>query len=419
MGFELLAPALSIGGSLVSGFMGGGDQESSQSQQRDPWGPQGDALRRLFAGAEGVYDQQKGTPFYQGSLYAPWTANQQAGAGALATAGKNATGYSPGILSAGYGALSGLPGMMATGQNLSGGVPIQTGAGNALAGNTQTALDFGNAGFGGALAALRGNTAGNLVANAGQFVNNDLVNGQIDAAGRDIARNLGEDILPGLNLQASLSGNVNSSRAGAAEAIARRGAEDRLGDISSGIRSNAYATGLQMANQQTQQNISGGLGLGNGGIATANAGVGGQQANNSALFGNAGVMGQGAGILGQGSSLGAGLLSLGNQFGAQGAGMLSASGEAEQANQQKMLDELFAKWQGGQNQPWAPLNNWSNILQKQNWGGTSTGTSTAPGDDPFSTALGTFGMLAGSTNKGGKAFDSGSLSGAIAGLFNK
>ena len=419
MGTELIAPALSIGGSLVSGLMGGGDQESTQTQQRDPWGPQGEALRRLFAGAEGVYDQQKATPFYQGALYSPWTARQEAGANALANNGTTIGGMAPTILGAGMAGLNGLPASLNTGRALANGVPIQTGAGMAAGNYTPTALNVGNAGFNSALQGLQANNPQTLAANAGTLINNGVLSGQIDAATRDIARNLGEDVLPSLNLQASLGGNTNSSRAGAAEAIARRGAEDRAGDIAASMRGNAYSTGLQVANQQVGQQIAGGTSLGNSGIAAANMGVGAQQAVNNAMFGNAGVMGAGAGILNSGTSLGAGLLNLGNQFGAQGAGQLSAAGEAQQQNSQKLLDELFQKWQGQQAQPWMPLNNWSKILQAQNWGGTSVGTSTTPGDDPFSTALGTFGMLAGSSNKDGKPFDGGSIAGSLSNVISK
>lgn len=68
------------------------------------------------------------------------------------------------------------------------------------------------------------------VAAAGQYMNNALINGQIDAVNRDVARNLNENTLPTLNMQASAGGNLNSSRAGAAEAVATRAASDQMAD---------------------------------------------------------------------------------------------------------------------------------------------------------------------------------------------
>jgi hypothetical protein len=410
-----LPSLISVGGGILSGLMGGGDETTTTTQTRAPWAPQDDAIQHLFRSATDLFNRQNGAPFFGGALYAPWTALQQQGADALAANGARVGGMAPGVLGTGMAGLSGLPASQAAGMSLANGVPIQTGASTAAAGYTPTALNVGSAGFGTALRGLQQNTPQALAASAGSLINNGVLSGQIDASLRDIQRSLGEDILPGLNLQASLGGNINSSRAGSAEAIARRGAQDRAGDIAAGLRGNAYATGLGIANQQIGQQIAGGTALGNSGIAAANMGVGAQQAGNNALFGNAGVMSQGAGILNQGASLGAGLLNLGNQLGAQGAGQLSAAGEAQQANNQRLLDEAFQRWQGQQSHAWTPLNNYSRLVQAVNWGGTSAGQQTVPGDDPFSTGLGTFALLGGSSNRNGRPFDGGSLAGSLAG----
>jgi hypothetical protein len=69
------------------------------------------------------------------------------------------------------------------------------------------------------------------IAAAGQYADNPYLDGQIDAASRDVTRNLYENQLPGLNEAATDSGNMNSSRAGVAEGIMKRGAADQIGDI--------------------------------------------------------------------------------------------------------------------------------------------------------------------------------------------
>lgn len=81
--------------------------------------------------------------------------------------------------------------------------------------------------------------------------------GLIDAAIRDTTRQLTEETLPGIQRDITATGNRNSSRAGAAEAVATRAAQDRIADVSSQIRQSAYDTALnddyrrQVTNDQT------------------------------------------------------------------------------------------------------------------------------------------------------------------------
>jgi hypothetical protein len=58
----------------------------------------------------------------------------------------------------------------------------------------------------------------------------------VDSAMRDDRRNLQENTLTGIDLAASGSGNMNSSRAGVAEAVANRGYEDRRADVTMDIQ---------------------------------------------------------------------------------------------------------------------------------------------------------------------------------------
>ena len=77
----------------------------------------------------------------------------------------------------------------------------------------------------------------------------------IDSAMRNDARTLTESTLPQINMGASGSGNANSSRAGTAEAIARRGYGDRLADVTGTI--NQGLMGQSLGQQNTQFNQQG------------------------------------------------------------------------------------------------------------------------------------------------------------------
>jgi hypothetical protein len=90
---------------------------------------------------------------------------------------------------------------------------------------------------------------------AGQYANNPFVDGMIDASSRDVVRNLLENQLPGINRSAVGGGNLNSTRAGVESAIAQRGAADRLADLSSNIRSQFFGRGLEMGQNQFNQNL--------------------------------------------------------------------------------------------------------------------------------------------------------------------
>jgi len=90
----------------------------------------------------------------------------------------------------------------------------------------------------------------------------------IDSAMRNDARTLTESTLPQINMGASGSGNANSSRAGTAEAIARRGYGDRLADVTGDINQSLMTQSLGQQNTQYNQQ---GTALNSAG--NANAGI--------------------------------------------------------------------------------------------------------------------------------------------------
>ena len=93
----------------------------------------------------------------------------------------------------------------------------------------------------------------------------------VDAAMRDDRRNLQENTLTGIDLAASGSGNMNSSRAGVAEAVANRAFDDRRADVALDVQDRLIDRSLnQQARQFSDQgNALQGAGMANEGIQNA------------------------------------------------------------------------------------------------------------------------------------------------------
>ena len=160
-----------------------------------------------------------------------------------------------------------------TGPRVAGLNPFQTGAANTLGGFSQgftpratgaaSDLGFSNIGAGMGFGSNAQDIFGRasmdptqqIIGQAGQFADNPYTQGMIDAASRDVARNLLENQLPSIDRTASRTGNLNSTRAGVEAAIAQRGAADRLADISSDIRGRFFGQGLGMAQDQFNNNL--------------------------------------------------------------------------------------------------------------------------------------------------------------------
>lgn len=119
-------------------------------------------------------------------------------------------------------------------------------------------------------------------------VNNPFLEGQIDAASRDVVRNLNENQLTGNAAMAAGSGNSGSSRRAVMDAIAMRGAADRVADIGSTMRGAAYSQGLGLANATALANQNAALGTN-----SLNAGLMGQGAQLNYNLGQAGQQGIG------------------------------------------------------------------------------------------------------------------------------
>jgi hypothetical protein len=171
-----------------------------------------------------------------------------------------------------------------------------------------------------------------------------------DAAGRDIARDLYEGQLPAQNLDAAAVGGARGSRAGAQEAVLKRGAADRLSDISSQID-----MGIMDRASSNWARQMGGLQSGASGLA--------------------GLGGMAPGMYGSGFNLGK--AGLAQQYGA-GAGF--------QADQQAQLDAAQQRHREYQTGGWGPLKQYADIVGGGGYG--SQQTSSTPGPSGLQQGLG-------------------------------
>lgn len=152
-------------------------------------------------------------------------------------------------------------------------------------------------------------------------VNNPFLDGQIDAASRDVVRNLNENQLTGNAATAAGTGNSGSSRRAVMDAIAMRGAADRVADIGSTMRGQAYTQGLDLANRTALANQSAALGT------------------NSL---NANLMGQGANLNFQIGQQGQAGLNQAFNMGAANAGAVTDTGNMVRQYQQQLLDTNYS-----------------------------------------------------------------------------
>lgn len=195
-------------------------------------------------------------------------------------------------------------------------------------------------------------TSADITNMAGDFINNDLLQGQIDAANRDTARNLMENTLPGIDRAAVDGGNMGSSRAGVAAAVAERGANEKMADTSAAMRGQAYNSALNQAQSVLTGNIQNQI---NG-------------ANNSYLGAN--------NMIGQGSSWGQNMTNTMSQSltSAQLQAMLQGANQTDKIGNRDYLANLLGQY--------------SNIASGiGGMGGTQTSTIKQPGTSMFDKLL--------------------------------
>lgn len=332
----------------------GSKTKTKTNTDMGPWSGQQPYVTDAFGQAQDIYNQQKGSPWYQGDIYAgmdPMTRQAIQGTNQFATG---------------------------TGADLAGGVSQNAMALAGMAPRYQSAID---AYYG---AASGDPTAGNI-ANAGLYADNPFLNSQIDAVGNDIRRGLTENDLPAIDRAATASGGINSTRAGVASGIAMRGAQEELADTAARMRSQAYQDGLQLAESSRQYNT--------------------------------GAMGNAAQLYGQGIDRQAAQAGAASDLMYQNLSKQSTAGQMNQQDQQGELDALFKAWQGGDTRASDLLSRYYGIIGANNWGQTGTTNTTqktSPGIGQVAMGLGS--MAAGAFGLGGAGGLLGLGGGATSGL---
>lgn len=209
---------------------------------------------------------------------------------------------------------------------------------------------------------------------AADVASNPFMDQMIQSAIRDVTRGFSESTMPGIAADAAQRGHLGSSRRGAYEAISERGAMDRAGDISAGLRGSAYQTGLGMAGDQAQQQTAADLGF------------------RSEELNRAG------GMLGAGGT-GANLLGTGYGMGRTNIADKMTAGGIEQNQMQQVIDSMMRKFYEEQNLPYQQAGAEMGLLM-----GPGQAFSTQTQDQsmsPIGAGLGMVGNLAGSWLAGG------------------
>ena len=218
-------------------------KQNTESATVNPWSGQAPYLEDIFKKAQGAYSATSNNP-YKGDIVAGATPDQQALYGNMLN----------------YANTSPVSGMLQNQGSILGGAGT-TGTQAGLQGLT----NFNPS----------GSTQGNIT-NAGLYADNPYMSSMVDSAMRDAGRQTYESIIPGIGRAAAGSGNTNSSRTGAATAIAERALADRSADTSAALRGSAYQQGLGLSQDQYQFNDKarlsqygtlGNLGLGSAGLA--------------------------------------------------------------------------------------------------------------------------------------------------------
>lgn len=320
MGTEaLIGAGATVLGGVAGGLFGSEPKSNKTTTSSAPWKSQQPYLLGGFKGAAGDLAAKANTPYFQGDMYANMDPLM------LEAINKSST------FARGQGDQ--------LGQNfLSRGSPFLDQGGNFI--NSANAL---------AGTQLGDPTQANIDA-ASRYADNPYMDGMIDSASRDVTRNLTEDVLPQINRNAVGGGNTNSTRTGIAEGLALRGAQDRIGDISSEMRGAAYDAGLSRAEAGRQFNEGAGL---------------------DARIAGAGFQDQGYGR-GMDTTL-QGIQQILNNY-----DVLGRAGGANQADAQGNLDEAFAKWQGGDTRMNDLLNRYMGLVTG-NYGGQSSATASSGG----------------------------------------
>lgn len=412
--------------------MGFGKHKTTASSTQRPIDWQEGAIKNIFQKANATYDQQAaaGAPNY--GTYQGLNQNQNSALASILgnATGQNATGNS--LMAAG----SGLSGALGAGQGV-----LNQASGNASSGASGN-FDHGTTSVSSLLSGLAGGQSGTATSALGSALglagtdatakNAQDASDYANSSGvkQAIADTIGQSndlyqrtTLPSLNAQAQASGNLNSSRAGAAQAVSDGLQENRNADMASGMWNNAFSQGLQTAESARQSNLSGLLNTAGTALNGLNLSLSGQNAANEQSNANNTTQQAWNSQLGNaGSSLvnagatGAQVASAGQNMADQATHNALTAGTIQQSDAQSAADADLNNALQQKQYYWSLLNNLYGIEGANNWGqqtnSTSTETSKPSIGQMIQGGLGTVAGLAGSVMSGGASSLLGSLLGS-------
>lgn len=297
---------------------GSSKQKTDQSSTQNPWGPQATYLEQAFGQGATNLGNANANSVAPTGFTAGMTPDQLATFHSMVGYGNNSNIAGQ---TAGIGGASAAAGANATNGALSGLMGFDPSASN----NMDAITAGGNA-----------------------YAAKQDIPGQVAAAMRDATQQANDVTIPGQGVAAAATGNTNSSRAGIADGLVQRGLAQKAGDLSATLRANAFNTGAGLASNTAQS-------------------------NNAARLGSLGTLGS----LGGGATA-TGLSGLSGSIGDQGNlfNIANMGGAGQQAGQQATFDNQNQAYNFNQNAGSQALDNFMKTIGSNNWGGTSTGTST-------------------------------------------
>lgn len=413
--------------------MGSSKRKSTTNSTTKPLDWQENDIKNIFNNANNLYDQQnsQGAPNYD--TYQSLNGNQQ---NALSSMLQNSTGQNDAgnaIMQAG----TGVVGSLGSGQsalNKASGNAASGAAGNFDHGTTSvSSLLSGLAGghastaqsaLSSALGLAGTNATAQNAADAANYANSSGVQNAIKdtlAQSNDLYQ---RTTLPSLNAAAQAGGNLNSSRAGAAQAVSDGLQENRNAATASNMWNNAYQQGLSTAESARQSNLSGLLSSAGTALNGLNLSLAGQNAandqtnanNSTALNWNSQLNSAGNGLVNAGQT-GASVASAGQDIADQATKNALTAGTVQQTDAQSAADARLNNELQQKQFYWSLLNNLYGIEGANNWGQKSNSTtitkSTPSVGQMIQGGIGTLAGLGSSLMTGGLGGGSSLLSGLL------
>lgn len=367
--------------------------EKGQTTTTVPWAEQQPYLIDAWQKAQANFASAQNSPYYQGNLYTGLNDIQKAGLNGVTNwagtnggllAGKTTDAATDALTRGGFfanNALHGAAGNYGAGVGADQSGLMGTFGAQALGGTGQL-----TDGIWSTLAHAQDDpTKANITA-ASSYADNPFLQSQIDAALADVTDQLGTGLV-GLNNAASAGGNLNSSRAGAAEAEMRGQAARTIGTLSANMRSDAYKTGLQLAEGARQANAQTNLGALSAGLNFTGQGMNALNSAQAARNGEIGNRLAANGQLAGQTGLGLQAADLSNNIGLNNAGAVLSAGGVYQTDANNQNQANFQQWQGQDTRSTDLLKRYYEIVGSNGWGGTKTETGAYAGQGAGASAL--------------------------------